>query len=102
MRDNQSLALRVSFRFCLGDQPDPDQLRICASLASKPSKKITDLFVNITTHVATPKHEILSTEENEQLLIKYKLSNKQLPYTLESDAFSRYYGREETGGEVHV
>ncbi|XP_071707428.1 DNA-directed RNA polymerase V subunit 5C [Rutidosis leptorrhynchoides] len=147
---NRSLS---EFRSAFGDQPDPDQLRICAPLSSKPSKKIlaifcgaeeinkakaigillnvmnkeslhriilvlqgkmnhyarkefdscqvkveffpiTELFVNITTHAAAPKHEILTTEEKEQLLLKYKLSDKQLPYMLESDAFARYYGLE--------
>ncbi|KAJ9563382.1 hypothetical protein OSB04_008542 [Centaurea solstitialis] len=50
---------------------------------------ITELFVNITTHVAMPKHEILTTAEKEQLLKKYELADNK-----ESDAIARYYGLE--------
>ncbi|KAI3818469.1 hypothetical protein L1987_12276 [Smallanthus sonchifolius] len=139
------------FRSAFGDLPDPDNLRICATLVSKPFKKIlvvfcgpeevnkakakcilmnipnkeslhriiivlgskmnhfarkefdsyqvkveifqiTELFVNITKHVSMPKHEILTTEEKEQLLMKLKLADNQIPYMLESDAVARYYG----------
>ncbi|PWA37575.1 DNA-directed RNA polymerase, RPB5 subunit [Artemisia annua] len=55
---------------------------------------ITELFANITKHVAAPKIEILSTMEKEQLLKKYELADKQLPYMLETDAIARYYGLE--------
>nr|GEX53983.1 DNA-directed RNA polymerase V subunit 5C [Tanacetum cinerariifolium] len=55
---------------------------------------ITELFANITKHVAAPKIEILGTKEKEQLLKKYELAYKQLPYMLESDAIARYYGLE--------
>ncbi|KAI3764252.1 hypothetical protein L2E82_14258 [Cichorium intybus] len=141
------------FRSVFGDQPDPDHLRICVPLASKPSKKIlvifcgpeeinkakavhilinitnkdsllriivvvqgkmnhfartvfnesevkveifpiTELFVNITTHVASPKYEILTSEEKEQMLKKYELADKQIPYMREDDAIARYYGLE--------
>ncbi|XP_024989053.1 DNA-directed RNA polymerase V subunit 5C [Cynara cardunculus var. scolymus] len=55
---------------------------------------ITELFVNITTHVAAPKHEILTTEEKEQLLKKYELADNKIPYMLATDAIARYYGLE--------
>ena len=44
--------------------------------------QITELFVNITTHVAVPKHEILTTEEKEQLLKKYELDDNKVTYSL--------------------
>ncbi|KAL8249566.1 hypothetical protein R6Q59_006434 [Mikania micrantha] len=55
---------------------------------------MTELFVNITKHVSMPKHEALTTAENEQLLMKLKLADNQIPYMLESDAIARYYGLE--------
>ncbi|KAK1412178.1 hypothetical protein QVD17_33202 [Tagetes erecta] len=55
---------------------------------------ITELFVNITKHVTMPKHEILTTEEKDQLLMKLNLADNQLPYMMESDAIARYYGLE--------
>ncbi|KAK9074333.1 hypothetical protein SSX86_006931 [Deinandra increscens subsp. villosa] len=55
---------------------------------------ITELFVNITKHVSMPKHEIMTTADKEQLLMKHKLTDNQIPYMMESDAIARYYGLE--------
>ncbi|KAL4586271.1 hypothetical protein LXL04_010907 [Taraxacum kok-saghyz] len=56
--------------------------------------QITELFVNITKHVAIPKHEILTGEEKEQILKKYELTDNQIPYIRVDDAIARYYGLE--------
>ncbi|XP_057457647.1 DNA-directed RNA polymerase V subunit 5C [Lotus japonicus] len=67
-------------------------------LEQKPYKveiiKLSDLLVNITNHVLQPKYEILSANEKQKLLMKYKLEDKQLPYMLRTDAIARYYGLE--------
>ncbi|XP_076929602.1 DNA-directed RNA polymerase V subunit 5C-like [Bidens hawaiensis] len=55
---------------------------------------ITELFVNITKHVTMPKHETLTAQEKEQLLVKFKIDENQIPHMLESDAIARYYGLE--------
>ncbi|CAK7336548.1 unnamed protein product [Dovyalis caffra] len=54
--------------------------------------QITDLLVNITKHVLQPKLDILTADQKQQVLNKYKLEDKQLPRVLESDAIVRYYG----------
>ncbi|KAJ0448945.1 putative DNA-directed RNA polymerase [Helianthus annuus] len=152
--DDSELTRSLSeFRSVFGDQPDPETLRICAPLVSKPFKKvlvvfcgpeeinkakakfillnipnkeslhriiivlggkmnhfaraefelcevkvevfpITELIVNITKHVTMPKHEILTAEEKEQLLVKLKLADNKMPYMMETDAIARYYGLE--------
>ncbi|XP_008245417.1 PREDICTED: DNA-directed RNA polymerase V subunit 5C-like, partial [Prunus mume] len=55
---------------------------------------ICDLLVNITKHALNPKLEILTAEEKNKLLTKYKLEDKQLPLMLETDGIARYYGLE--------
>lgn len=43
--DDSEITRTISeFRSVFGDQPDPDQLRICAPFAAKPSKKVTMLL----------------------------------------------------------
>uniref|UniRef100_A0A0D9Y0B4 RNA polymerase subunit H/Rpb5 C-terminal domain-containing protein n=1 Tax=Leersia perrieri TaxID=77586 RepID=A0A0D9Y0B4_9ORYZ len=54
--------------------------------------EVTDLVVNITKHVLTPKHEILTEDQKAKLLKDYKIEDSQLPRMLESDAVARYYG----------
>ncbi|XP_072974997.1 DNA-directed RNA polymerase V subunit 5A-like [Typha angustifolia] len=56
--------------------------------------QITDLLVNITKHVLMPRHDVLTTEEKDNLLKKYSVEDKQLPRMLETDAIARYYGLE--------
>ncbi|MBO3799553.1 MAG: DNA-directed RNA polymerase subunit H [Thermoproteota archaeon] len=41
--------------------------------------------VNILDHVLVPRHRVLSTEEKEALLKKYKIKPSQLPKMLNSD-----------------
>ncbi|BFG20415.1 DNA-directed RNA polymerase V subunit 5C [Prunus yedoensis var. nudiflora] len=147
-----SLSL-TEFHSQFGPNPDLQQLSICVSLRSTPSKKIVvifcgteeirkqtmcgiyaglpnkenihrlilvlqskmnsyarkelekypfkvetfhicDLLVNITKHALKPKLEILTAEEKNKLLRKYKLEDKQLPQMLETDGIARYYGLE--------
>ncbi|KAL6288750.1 hypothetical protein ACE6H2_006260 [Prunus campanulata] len=147
-----SLSL-TEFHSQFGPNPDLQQLSICVSLRSTPSKKIVvifcgteeirkqtmcgiyaglpnkenihrlilvlqskmnsyarkelekypfkvetfhicDLLVNITKHALKPKLEILTAEEKNKLLRKYKLEDKQLPQMLETDGIVRYYGLE--------
>ncbi|XP_061971723.1 DNA-directed RNA polymerase V subunit 5C [Populus nigra] len=54
--------------------------------------QITDLLVNITKHVLQPQMDILTAEQKQQVMNKYKLEDKQLPRMLESDAIVQYYG----------
>ncbi|XP_028760605.1 DNA-directed RNA polymerase V subunit 5C-like [Neltuma alba] len=56
--------------------------------------KIHDLLVNISKHTLQPKYEVLTTDEKEKLLEKYKMEAKQLPCLLETDGMARYYGLE--------
>ncbi|XP_071717172.1 DNA-directed RNA polymerase V subunit 5C-like isoform X2 [Rutidosis leptorrhynchoides] len=111
----QMCYLRVSSRFCLGDQPDSDQLRICVLLSSKPSKKILVIIcgpeeinkakaIGILLNVMNKEsvHYIIivlqvkmnhyARKEFDSCQVKVEFS--LLPYMLESDAFARYYGLE--------
>ncbi|KAK4835181.1 hypothetical protein QYF36_006460 [Acer negundo] len=56
--------------------------------------QITDLLVNITRHILTPKYEILNAAKKHKILKKYEVEEKQLPWMLETDAIARYYGLE--------
>jgi DNA-directed RNA polymerase I, II, and III subunit RPABC1 len=51
-----------------------------------------DLIVNITEHELVPKHIILSNEDKDLLLKKYKLTPNQLPKILLSDPIAKYLG----------
>lgn len=53
-----------------------------------------ELLVNITEHVLVPKHVVLTTEERDTLLKRYKLKLSQLPRMQQVDPISRYYGLE--------
>ncbi|KAG6484486.1 hypothetical protein ZIOFF_053004 [Zingiber officinale] len=92
---DDELALTLpAFRSKFGDQPKLDDLRISLSIPCKgsPPKKITELLVNITKHVLMPKHELLTTDEKQDLLKKYNVGESQFPRMLESDPVSRYHG----------
>ena len=51
-----------------------------------------ELIVNITEHELVPKHIILSDEEKQTLLKKYRLKESQLPKILTSDPVARFLG----------
>jgi DNA-directed RNA polymerase I, II, and III subunit RPABC1 len=51
-----------------------------------------DLLVNITHHELVPKHIVLSKEEKNALLKRYRLKETQLPRILAKDPVARYLG----------
>ena len=51
-----------------------------------------DLVVNITEHELVPKHLLLSPEDKELLLKRYKIKEHQLPKILLNDPVARYLG----------
>ena len=53
---------------------------------------LNELVVNITEHELVPKHILLSIEEKDALLKRYKIKESQLPKILMSDPVARYLG----------
>ena len=51
-----------------------------------------ELVVNITEHELVPKHILLSEEEKQVLLKRYKIKSSQLPKILITDPVARYLG----------
>lgn len=64
---------------------------------SKPTYRNVELFIqkymtfNITKHILVPKHEILTKEEEDELLKKYNTIKANLPKILQTDPIARYY-----------
>jgi DNA-directed RNA polymerase I, II, and III subunit RPABC1 len=54
--------------------------------------KEEQLLVDITEHDLVPLHTVLSEEEKEELLSRYKLKEAQLPRILSSDPVAKFYG----------
>jgi len=51
-----------------------------------------ELLINITEHQLVPEHIVMAPEEKQELLIRYKLKENQLPRIQQSDAVARYFG----------
>jgi len=51
-----------------------------------------ELIVNITDHELVPQHVVLSEQEKQQLLSRYKLKPTQLPRVQITDPVARYFG----------
>ena len=53
---------------------------------------ISELMVNITKHSYVPKHVLLSEEDKNTLLKRYRIKENQLPKILTTDPIAKYLG----------
>ncbi|OWA49920.1 DNA-directed RNA polymerases I, II, and III subunit RPABC1 [Hypsibius exemplaris] len=51
-----------------------------------------ELMFNVTEHELVPKHVLLTPEEKQELLSRYKLKENQLPRMQRGDPVARYFG----------
>ena len=51
-----------------------------------------ELSFNITHHSFVPEHRIVSQETKKEIMEKYKVSEKQLPWIHNSDPVVKYHG----------
>lgn len=76
--------------------PSPSSLK--ATQVLDPKTNIVELFqeselvVNITLHELVPKHILLSYEEKQELLKRYRLKESQLPRIQRTDPVAKYLG----------
>jgi len=54
--------------------------------------KDLELLVDITEHKLVPQHDVLSPQQKQELLDRYRLKPYQLPRILVRDPIARYYG----------